>query len=198
MRSMIHFYQEDLKNQLINQTLESCESVNINDDDGSDSENLIRCINSVNMLILPNSNRSRGSRKDNLHLFLWDFHLPTNAIWIMQCSCYLSKIHDGNLPRHGGRLYRSIHGRLLENLAADHLSRLKNPDLGTFTEEEITDEFPDEHLMILKAELNNDEPWGHQSASITGRKVYESGFYWPSIFKDAKDYGSWNWDHGIG
>ncbi|GJZ78831.1 reverse transcriptase domain-containing protein [Tanacetum coccineum] len=112
-----------------------------------------------------------------------------------------------------------------ENLAADHLSRLENPDLGTFVEEEITDEFPDEHLIILKAELNNDEPWyadyinyilcsdnvmrrcvagneifeimaychsrptgGHHSASITGRKVYESGFYWPSIFKDAKDY----------
>ncbi|GJW20975.1 putative nucleotidyltransferase, ribonuclease H [Tanacetum coccineum] len=103
-----------------------------------------------------------------------------------------------------------------------------NPNLGTFTEEEITDEFPDEHLTILKAELNNDEPWnadydepyafklcsnnvmrryaagseileilahchsgptgGHHSASITGRKVYESGFYWPSIFKDANDY----------
>ncbi|GKB31636.1 reverse transcriptase domain-containing protein [Tanacetum coccineum] len=145
-----------------------------------------------------------------------------------------------------------------ENLAADHLSRLENPDLGTFAEEEITDEFPDEHLMILKAELNNDEPWyadyinyivgkiippnwtpekrrrffsqvkyyfwdepyafklcsdnvmrrcvagdeifeilahchsgptgGHHSASITRRKVYESGFYWPSIFKYAKDY----------
>ncbi|GJX31380.1 reverse transcriptase domain-containing protein [Tanacetum coccineum] len=145
-----------------------------------------------------------------------------------------------------------------KNLAADHLSRLENPDLGTFTEEEITDEFPDEHLMILKAEFNNDEPWyadyvnyivgkivppnwtpekrrrffsqvknyfwdepyafklcsdnvmrrcvvgneileilghchsgptgGHHSASITRRKVYESGFYRPSIFKDAKDY----------
>ncbi|GJS31197.1 reverse transcriptase domain-containing protein, partial [Tanacetum coccineum] len=116
-----------------------------------------------------------------------------------------------------------------ENLAANHLSRLENPDLGTFTEGEIIDEFPDEHLMILKAELNNDEPWyadyvnyivgkilcsdnvmrryvagkeileilghchsgptrGHHSASITGRKVYESGFYWPSIFKDVKDY----------
>ncbi|GKE65551.1 reverse transcriptase domain-containing protein [Tanacetum coccineum] len=142
-----------------------------------------------------------------------------------------------------------------ENLTVDHLSRLENPNLGTFTGEEITDEFPDEHLMILKAELNNDEPWyadyvnyivgkivppnwtpkkrrrvfsqvmhyfwdepyafklcsdnvtricvagneilahchsgptgGHHSASITGRKVYESGFYWPSIFKDAKDY----------
>ncbi|GKC36001.1 putative nucleotidyltransferase, ribonuclease H [Tanacetum coccineum] len=108
-----------------------------------------------------------------------------------------------------------------QNLAADHLSRLENPDLGTFTEEEITDEFLNEQLMILKAELNSDEPWyadylcsdnvmrrcvagneiheilahchsgpteGYHSASITGRKVYESGFYWPSIFKDAKDY----------
>ncbi|GJR97888.1 reverse transcriptase domain-containing protein [Tanacetum coccineum] len=140
----------------------------------------------------------------------------------------------------------------------NHLSRLENPDLGTFKEDEITDEFPDEHLMILKAEINDDEPWyadyvnyivrkimppkwtpekrrrffsqvknyfwdepyafrlcpdnvirrcvagseileilahchsgptrGHHSASITGRKVYESGFFWPSIFKDAKDY----------
>ncbi|GKE86932.1 reverse transcriptase domain-containing protein, partial [Tanacetum coccineum] len=145
-----------------------------------------------------------------------------------------------------------------QNLAADHLSRLENLDLGTFAEEEITDEFPDKHLMILKMELNNDEPWHadyinyivgkiiptnwtsekrmrffsqvkyyfwdepyafklcsdnvmrrcvagnkifeilahyhsgptrrHHSASITGRKVYEFGFYWPSIFKDAKDY----------
>ncbi|GKC42170.1 reverse transcriptase domain-containing protein [Tanacetum coccineum] len=29
---------------------------------------------------------------------------------------------------------------------------------------------------------------GHHSALITRRKVYESGFFWPSIFKDAKDY----------
>ncbi|GKB40042.1 reverse transcriptase domain-containing protein [Tanacetum coccineum] len=71
-----------------------------------------------------------------------------------------------------------------ENLAADHLSRLENPDLGTFMEEEIADEFPDKRLMVLKTELNNDEP----CASVTGRKVYESGFFWPSIFKDAKDY----------
>ncbi|GJR26027.1 reverse transcriptase domain-containing protein [Tanacetum coccineum] len=47
------------------------------------------------------------------------------------------------------------------------LIRLENPDLGTFTEEEITDEFSNEHLMILKAELNNNKP---------------------CIFKDAKDY----------
>ncbi|GJR04121.1 hypothetical protein Tco_0527105 [Tanacetum coccineum] len=70
----------------------------------------------------------------------------------------------------------------------DHLSRLENPDLGVFTEEEIADEFPDEHLLMLKAKPNDDEPWGHHSALITGRKVYESGFFWPSIFKDARDY----------
>ncbi|GJT40278.1 hypothetical protein Tco_0940143 [Tanacetum coccineum] len=98
-----------------------------------------------------------------------------------------------------------------KNLAADHLSRLENPDLGAFTKEEIADEFPDEHLMILKAELNDDAPLclnnvmrrcvagneileilahchsgptrGHHSASITGRKIYESGFFWPSIYK---------------
>ncbi|GJU88449.1 reverse transcriptase domain-containing protein, partial [Tanacetum coccineum] len=145
-----------------------------------------------------------------------------------------------------------------ENLAADHLSRLENPDLEVFTEEEIADEFLDEHLMMLKAKPNDDKPWyadyvnyivrkivppkwipekrkrlfsqvknyfwdesyafrlcpdnimrrciagseilgilahchsgptrGHHSASITRRKVYESGFFWPSIFKDAIDY----------
>ncbi|GJY44898.1 reverse transcriptase domain-containing protein [Tanacetum coccineum] len=47
----------------------------------------------------------------------------------------------------------------VENLAADHLSRLENPDLGVFTEAKIIDEFPDKHLMILKANLNDDEPW---------------------------------------
>ncbi|GJU52927.1 reverse transcriptase domain-containing protein [Tanacetum coccineum] len=46
-----------------------------------------------------------------------------------------------------------------ENLAADHLSRLENPELSTFTEEEIVDEFPNEYLMALKTEINNDEPW---------------------------------------
>ncbi|GJX94954.1 reverse transcriptase domain-containing protein [Tanacetum coccineum] len=56
-------------------------------------------------MILSNSNRFGRSRKDNLHLSLWDFCLPMNAIWIMQCSCYFSKMHDGNLPWHGGRLY---------------------------------------------------------------------------------------------
>ncbi|GJS18685.1 putative reverse transcriptase domain-containing protein [Tanacetum coccineum] len=119
-----------------------------------------------------------------------------------------------------------------KNLAADHLSRLENPNIGELAKEEIEDKFPDEHLMILKAKLNDEEPWyayyvnyifrkvvppewttekkndsslkceileildhchsgpigGHHSALVIGRKVYKAGFYWPSIFKDAKDY----------
>ncbi|GJU18508.1 reverse transcriptase domain-containing protein [Tanacetum coccineum] len=29
---------------------------------------------------------------------------------------------------------------------------------------------------------------GHHSAYVTIKKVYESGFYWPSVFKDANEY----------
>ncbi|GJY05487.1 reverse transcriptase domain-containing protein [Tanacetum coccineum] len=145
-----------------------------------------------------------------------------------------------------------------ENFVADHLSRLESPDMGELAKDEIADKFLDEHLMILKAKLNDEEPWyadyvnyivgkvvppkwtperrkqffsqvrnyfwdepytfrlcpdnvmrrcvtvdeileilthchsgptrGHHNAFVTGRKVYEAGFYWPSIFKDAKDY----------
>ncbi|GJV07083.1 reverse transcriptase domain-containing protein [Tanacetum coccineum] len=45
--------------------------------------------------------------------FTCDFCLPMNAIWIMQRTSYFLKMHDGNFPRHGGRLYGSIYGRLL-------------------------------------------------------------------------------------
>ncbi|GKA61433.1 hypothetical protein Tco_0760840 [Tanacetum coccineum] len=55
--------------------------------------------------------------------------------------------------------YRSLSIRRAENLAADHLSRLENPDLGTFTKEKIADKFLGEHLMILKTKLNEDKPW---------------------------------------
>nr|GEW76529.1 reverse transcriptase domain-containing protein [Tanacetum cinerariifolium] len=49
-----------------------------------------------------------------------------------------------------------------KNLAADHLSRLENPNMGELAKDEITDKFLDEHLMILKAKLNDKEPWGNK------------------------------------
>ncbi|GJZ21072.1 reverse transcriptase domain-containing protein [Tanacetum coccineum] len=46
-----------------------------------------------------------------------------------------------------------------ENLAANHLSRHENSNIGELVEEEIEDKFLDEHLMILKAMLNDKELW---------------------------------------
>ncbi|GJV79777.1 reverse transcriptase domain-containing protein [Tanacetum coccineum] len=43
-------------------------------------------------------------------------------------------------------------------------------------------------ILEILAHCHSGPTRGHHSASITGRKVYESGFYCPSIFKDAKDY----------
>ncbi|GJS22922.1 reverse transcriptase domain-containing protein [Tanacetum coccineum] len=75
----------------------------------------------------------------------------------------------------------------VENLAADHLSRLKNPDLGKLTRAEIRDLFPEERLMTISNK--NDEPrpsGGHHGIATTARKVFEAGFYWPHIFRDAR------------
>ncbi|GKB39205.1 reverse transcriptase domain-containing protein [Tanacetum coccineum] len=44
-----------------------------------------------------------------------------------------------------------------------------------------------ETLKIL-AHCHSGPTGGHHSASVTAKKVYESGFYWPSVFKDANEY----------
>ncbi|GJY56538.1 reverse transcriptase domain-containing protein [Tanacetum coccineum] len=43
-------------------------------------------------------------------------------------------------------------------------------------------------IFEILAHCHSGSTGGHHSASVTGRKVYESGFFWPTIFKDAKDY----------
>ncbi|GJS34759.1 reverse transcriptase domain-containing protein [Tanacetum coccineum] len=112
-----------------------------------------------------------------------------------------------------------------ENVAADHLSRIKNDE--TSDDSEVDDNFPGETLM----EININEPWfadfanylvgniipkgmtyqqknkffsdlkhyfweepylfkvcsdgGHYGPNITAKKVLDSGFYWPTIIKEA-------------
>ncbi|GJU67806.1 reverse transcriptase domain-containing protein [Tanacetum coccineum] len=44
-----------------------------------------------------------------------------------------------------------------------------------------------EILKILR-HCHSGPTGGHHSAKVTARKVYQSGFYWPSIFKDANEY----------
>ncbi|GJU28120.1 retrovirus-related pol polyprotein from transposon TNT 1-94 [Tanacetum coccineum] len=44
-----------------------------------------------------------------------------------------------------------------------------------------------ETLKIL-AHCHSGPTGGHHSANVTAKKVYESRFYWPSVFKDANEY----------
>ncbi|GJT36166.1 reverse transcriptase domain-containing protein [Tanacetum coccineum] len=83
-----------------------------------------------------------------------------------------------------------------KNVAADHLSRIENNE--TRDNSEVDDNFPEETLM----EININEPWfadfanylvgrtlslqsGHYGPNITAKKVLDSGFYWPTIIKEA-------------
>nr|GEZ05615.1 reverse transcriptase domain-containing protein [Tanacetum cinerariifolium] len=100
-----------------------------------------------------------------------------------------------------------------ENYAADHLSRLENPYENVFDSKEINETFPLESLNkvahqdlstswtyqdqiirrcvagkeaidILNA-CHSGPTGGHYGANYTAKKVFNSGFYWPTIYKDA-------------
>nr|GEY42300.1 reverse transcriptase domain-containing protein [Tanacetum cinerariifolium] len=92
-----------------------------------------------------------------------------------------------------------------ENLAADHLSRLENPHQDVLENKDINENFPLETLGSL---TSHNTPWfvdianfhaafeilkachegpsgGHHGANLTAKKVFDAGFFWPSIYRDA-------------
>nr|GEZ78282.1 reverse transcriptase domain-containing protein [Tanacetum cinerariifolium] len=100
--------------------------------------------------------------------------------------------------------FKVIDTKGAENYAADHLSRLENPYENVFDLNEINETFPLETLNKV-AHHNQSTPWcvdgkeaidilkschigpigGHYGANYTAKKVFDSGFYWPTIYKDA-------------
>ncbi|GJX80192.1 reverse transcriptase domain-containing protein [Tanacetum coccineum] len=88
-----------------------------------------------------------------------------------------------------------------KNVAIDHLSRLENPHLEELRDDDIDDNFPDETLMNVSSTEEDKIPWaktqkildechygptrGHYGPSTTAKKVFDAGFYWPTIFKKA-------------
>nr|GFB21557.1 transposon Ty3-I Gag-Pol polyprotein [Tanacetum cinerariifolium] len=94
--------------------------------------------------------------------------------------------------------FKVIDTRGTENYAADHLSRLKNPYENIFDPKEINETFlletlnkvahkdptSKEAIDILNA-CHSRPTGGHYGANYTVKKVFDSGFYWPSIYKDA-------------
>ncbi|GJX20963.1 reverse transcriptase domain-containing protein [Tanacetum coccineum] len=92
-----------------------------------------------------------------------------------------------------------------ENLDADHLSRLENPEKKFLNDvrKYICDDpylfksCPDgiirrcvfgRELHKILEHCHKGPTGGHYGADITARKIFESGFYWPTIFKDAAKY----------
>nr|GEV97235.1 reverse transcriptase domain-containing protein [Tanacetum cinerariifolium] len=85
-----------------------------------------------------------------------------------------------------------------KNLAADHLSRLEKPHKDVLENKDINENFPLESLDIhrcvhgqedfdiLKA-CHGGPTGGHHGANLTAKKVFDSSFFWPSIYRDAYD-----------
>ncbi|GJV50940.1 reverse transcriptase domain-containing protein [Tanacetum coccineum] len=73
----------------------------------------------------------------------------------------------------------------MENVAADHLSRLENPHQSDPEKKEITKTFPLKTLgMVTFRDPNtchNGPTRGHHGANYTAKKVFDSGFYWPDF-----------------
>ncbi|GJR99290.1 reverse transcriptase domain-containing protein [Tanacetum coccineum] len=87
-----------------------------------------------------------------------------------------------------------------ENYAADHLSRLENPYENVFDPKEINENFPLEtlNMVLLRGDpsprcsstsslLAIVTHGGHYGANYTAKKVFDFGFYWPTIYKDAHE-----------
>ncbi|GJR79989.1 reverse transcriptase domain-containing protein [Tanacetum coccineum] len=70
-----------------------------------------------------------------------------------------------------------------ENLAVDHLSRLENPHQDQMIRRCV---YGQEVIDILTA-CHNGPIGGHHGANHTAKKVFDSGFYWLTIYRDAHD-----------
>nr|GEX89624.1 reverse transcriptase domain-containing protein [Tanacetum cinerariifolium] len=75
-----------------------------------------------------------------------------------------------------------------ENLAADHLSRLENPHQNVLDPKEINESFPLETLNLVSTHgLPLWTTGGRHGPNYTAKKVFDLGFYWPTIYRDAQE-----------
>ncbi|GJV12117.1 reverse transcriptase domain-containing protein [Tanacetum coccineum] len=100
--------------------------------------------------------------------------------------------------------FKVINTKGAENLAADHLFRLENPYENVLDSKEINETFPLETLNMMTFRVirrcvsgqeaidiliacHSGPTGGHYGANYTAKKVFDSGFYWPTIYRDAHD-----------
>nr|GEY96714.1 reverse transcriptase domain-containing protein [Tanacetum cinerariifolium] len=89
--------------------------------------------------------------------------------------------------------FKVIDTKGAENLSADHLSRLENPHQNVLDPKEIylrgillSMACRQEAVKIFKV-CHYRPTGGHHGPNYTAKKVFDSGFYWPSIYRDAQD-----------
>nr|GEZ85048.1 reverse transcriptase domain-containing protein [Tanacetum cinerariifolium] len=102
--------------------------------------------------------------------------------------------------------FKVIDTKGAENLAADHLSRLENQHQNVLDPKEINEKFPLKtlnmvsfHDQVIRRCVHGPETidplkachygptGGHHGPNYTSKKVFDSGFYWPTIYRDAQD-----------
>ncbi|GKF37164.1 reverse transcriptase domain-containing protein, partial [Tanacetum coccineum] len=79
----------------------------------------------------------------------------------------------------------------VENLAADHLSRLENPYKEDLVEMEMNDNFPHESLNMITLNDDNEPPWFTDIANYLVGNVLVKGMssqYKKKFFKDVRHY----------
>nr|GEX69642.1 reverse transcriptase domain-containing protein [Tanacetum cinerariifolium] len=94
--------------------------------------------------------------------------------------------------------FKVIDTKGAENYAADNLSRLENPYENVFDSIKINETFPLESLnkvahqdptgkeaIDIRNACHSGPTGGHYGANYTAKKVFDKGFYWPTICKDA-------------
>nr|GEV15698.1 reverse transcriptase domain-containing protein [Tanacetum cinerariifolium] len=93
--------------------------------------------------------------------------------------------------------FKVIDTKGAENLAADHFFRLENPHQNVLDAKEINESFPLETLNLVSTRGQEaieilkvcyyGPIEGHHGPNYTAKKVFDSGFYWTSIYRDAQD-----------
>nr|GEW33861.1 reverse transcriptase domain-containing protein [Tanacetum cinerariifolium] len=96
--------------------------------------------------------------------------------------------------------FKVIDTKGMKNLVANHLSRLENSHQNVLDPKEINESFPLETLNLVStrgmymarkpltfSRLATIDPPGHHGPIYTAKKVFVSGFYWLTIYRDAQD-----------
>ncbi|GJZ67718.1 hypothetical protein Tco_0630958 [Tanacetum coccineum] len=110
----------------------------------------------------------------------WNVIRTTFGLWDSFQNCLSVRPHASKVEGHqlmflNGRRAMNLTSKVIdlkeprENLAADHLSRLENPTPWFSA-------FP------------NYPAGGHHGTNLTAKKIFDSGFFWPTIYKDAHEF----------